>query len=161
MLLNQNNLTNFETQSKDAQEAARAVGQQIHILSASTDRELDAAFAAAAQMRAGALLVGADPSFYSRGDRIVALAAGTPSRQSTNNATLRLPAVPMSYGTSFGESYRQVGKYTGRILKGEKPADLPLFQVTKFEFVLNLKTAKVLGLDVPAGLSARADEVIE
>ena len=151
----------FETQLNDVQEAARAVGQQIHILHASSEREIDAAFVKMVEVRAGALLVAADPIIFSQRDRLVALAA-----------RYAIPAIYelreyagigglMSYGINLAEIYRLVGNYTGQILKGDKPADLPVQQATKFEFVINLTTAKVLGLEVPPGLSARADEVIE
>jgi len=151
----------FETQLNDVQEAARAVGQQIHILHASSEREIDAAFVKMVEVRAGALLVAADPIIFSQRDRLVALAA-----------RYAIPAIYelreyagigglMSYGINLAEIYRLVGNYTGQILKRDKPADLPVQQATKFEFVINLTTAKVLGLEVPPGLSARADEVIE
>jgi putative tryptophan/tyrosine transport system substrate-binding protein len=151
----------FATQLEEVDEAARSLGLQVRILRASTEREIDMAFAAIAQLRAEAMVVCADPFFNSRRAQLVALAA-----------LHRLPAVYeqrvyvlagglMSYGTSITEAYHQVGIYTGRILKGEKPSDLPVVQSAKFEFVINLKTAKTLGLDVPPGLSARADEVIE
>jgi putative ABC transport system substrate-binding protein len=151
----------FETQLNDVQEAARAVGQQLHILHASSEREIDAAFAKMVEVRAGALLVAADPFIFSQRDRLVALAAryAVPAiyelREYAGIGGL------MSYGINLAEMYRLVGNYTGQILKGDKPADLPVQQATKFEFVINLTTAKVLGLEVPPGLSARADEVIE
>jgi putative ABC transport system substrate-binding protein len=151
----------FETQLNDVQEAARAVGQQIHILHASSEREIDAAFAKMVEVRAGALLVAADPFIFSQRDRLVALAAryAVPAiyelREYAGIGGL------MSYGINLAEIYRLVGNYTGQILKRDKPADLPVQQATKFEFVINLTTAKVLGLEVPPGLSARADEVIE
>jgi putative ABC transport system substrate-binding protein len=148
-------------QLKDVQAAARAVGQPIHILHASSERELDTAFATCAQLRAAALLVGADPFLRARRDRIVVLAT-----------RLAIPAIYearefaeagglMSYGTSLTEATRQVGVYAGRILKGERPADLPVVQSDKFEFVINLKTAKALGLTIPQSLSLRADDVIQ
>jgi putative tryptophan/tyrosine transport system substrate-binding protein len=149
------------TELNDVQEAARAVGQQIHILNASSEQELDAAFTSLAKLGVGALLVGSDPFFNSRRSYLVSLAARA-----------RVPAIYelreyvvagglMSYGTSLVNGYRQVGLYTGRILKGEKPQDLPVVQSTKFEFVINLKTAKALGLEVPLRLQELADEVIE
>jgi putative ABC transport system substrate-binding protein len=152
---------NFEDQSRDIDEAARALGLKLHIERASSESEIDAAFAALAQQRAGALLVGADPYYVSKRALVVASAA-----------KYRLPAIYqlrefaeagglMSYGASLAEAHRLGGLYTGRILKGAKPTDLPVVQTTKFEFVINLKTAKALGIDAPPAFSARADEVIE
>jgi ABC-type uncharacterized transport system substrate-binding protein len=160
ILLNPTN-PNTERQLNDVQEAARAIGQQIHIVRASSEREFAPAFATLAQLRAEALLIGADPFFNSRRDDIVGLAArhAIPAiyeqREHVEAGGL------MSYGTSLSDGYRQAGLYTGRILKGEKPADLPVFQSSRFEFVINLNTAKKLGLTVPSGLSSMADEVIE
>ena len=160
VLINPNS-PNFETQLKDLQEAARAAGQQIHILHASSEGELDTAFVTLTQLQAEAALIGSDPFFNSRRDHIVALAARYAIPAIYEWREFAAAGGLMSYGTDLAEAYRQVGIYTGRILKGDKPADLPVMQSLKFDFVINLKTAKALGLDVPPGLSARADEIIE
>jgi putative ABC transport system substrate-binding protein len=160
VLLNPTNAP-FEFQLKDVQEAARSIGQQIHVLHASSERDIHAAFRSFDQMRVQALLIGGDPFFNGRREQLVTLAAhyAIPAiyelREYVSVGGL------MSYGTKLPDTYRQIGMYTARILKGEKPADLPVVQPTKFEFVINLKTAKVLSLEVPPTLSARADEVIE
>jgi putative ABC transport system substrate-binding protein len=146
---------------KDLQAAADAVGQQLSVLHASSSQEIYAAFPATAQRRTPALMIVTDPLFYSRRVQLATLAAryAIPaiytSREFTEVGGL------MSYGTDLPNIYRQVGIYTGRILKGAKPSDLPVMQPTKFEFVINLATAKALGLEVPPTLLARADEVIE
>jgi putative tryptophan/tyrosine transport system substrate-binding protein len=160
VLLNPNN-PNAATQLKDVQEAARALGQQIHILHASSEAELEAALATARQVSSGALLVAADPFFNSRRTYIIALAARHAIPAIYEQREHALAGGLMSYGTNLSDGYRQAGIYAGRILKGEKPAELPVTQSTKFEFVINLTTAKALGLTVPPMLSARADEVIE
>jgi ABC-type uncharacterized transport system substrate-binding protein len=155
------NVEDFQVRLADLQEAARTVGQQIHILSASTEGELDTAFAALSQIGAGALVVSADAFFNSRRDQIVALAARYAIPAIYETREYAVAGGLMSYGTSLTESYHQVGVYTGRILKGAKPADLPVFQLTKFQFVLNLKTAKALGVKISDNLLSLADEVIE
>jgi putative ABC transport system substrate-binding protein len=160
VLLNPNN-PNAATQLKVVQEAARALGQQIHILHASSEAELEAALATARQVSSGALLVAADPFFNSRRTYIIALAARHAIPAIYEQREHALAGGLMSYGTNLSDGYRQAGIYAGRILKGEKPAELPVTQSTKFEFVINLTTAKALGLTVPPMLSARADEVIE
>ena len=155
------NSPNAEMQMNDIRIAARNIGQQIDILNASTIREIDAAFAKLARMRVDALQVAGDPVFFNRASQLVVLAtrhaipALYPRREFVAVGGL------MSYGSTTEESYRMAGVYAGRILKGEKPADLPVEQPTKFELVINLSTAKALGLDVPPTLLARADEVIE
>jgi putative tryptophan/tyrosine transport system substrate-binding protein len=145
----------------DAQEAARALGRQLLILDASTASEIDAAFATMRERRAGALLIGADPFFSSRLQQIVALAARDAIPAMYVNREFVEEGGLTSYGNDTADSYRRAGVYVGRILNGASPADLPVDQATKFEFLINLRTAKKLGLDVPPGLSARADEVIE
>jgi putative ABC transport system substrate-binding protein len=160
VLLNPNR-QDYARQKKDIEETAHAIGQQIHVLSASNQSEIDAAFATATQLRVGAMLVGADPFFNSQRDEIVALAARYAIPAVYEQREHALAGGLMSYGTNLSDGYRQAGVYTGRILKGEKPGDLPVVQSTKFEFVINLKTAKALGIEVPPSLSAEADEIIE
>jgi ABC-type uncharacterized transport system substrate-binding protein len=145
----------------DAQEAARALGRQLLVLDASTASEIDAAFATMRQRRAGALLIGADPFFSSRLQQIVALAVRDAIPAMYVNREFVEEGGLMSYGNDTADSYRRAGVYVGRILNGAAPASLPVDQATKFEFVINLKAAQTLGLEVPPGLSARAEEVIE
>jgi ABC-type uncharacterized transport system substrate-binding protein len=150
-----------EAYVRETQEAARTIGQQIHTLSASTEGEIEAAFSTLAKVRAAALLVVTDAVFIGRREQIVALAMRYAVPAIYEASVFARVGGLMSYGPSFVEAIRQVGIYTGRILKGEKPADLPVLQPTKFELVINLKTAKSLGLTVPLTLLGRADEVIE
>lgn len=150
-----------EAQFKEVQGAAAEAGHQVHILHASSETEVNAAFAALTQLRAAALLVGADPFFLTRRDHIIALAARHIIPTIYEQREFVTAGGLMSYGTSLTEASRQVGVYTGRILKGEKPGILPVLQSAKFEFVINLKTAKRLSIAVPQGLLNAADEVIE
>ena len=151
----------FELTARDLLAAARVIGLKVEILKASTDRETDAAFASAVQARTGALLVEADTLFIARIERVVALAAHHEIPTMYQLTEFVVAGGLISYGTSLIANWRQIGLYTGRILKGEKPGDLPVIQATKFELVINLKTAKALGLQIPDRLLALADEVIE
>jgi putative tryptophan/tyrosine transport system substrate-binding protein len=148
-------------ESRDALAAARALGIDLKILNASSEEDLETAFAAMANLRADALVVAGEPFFDSKRERIVALAARNGVASVYAWREYVLAGGLMSYGTDLPESYREAAIYAGRILKGEKPASLPVKQPTKFRLAINLKTAKTLGLDVPATLLARADEVIE
>jgi ABC-type uncharacterized transport system substrate-binding protein len=149
------------SQLKDLPSAAELLGQPIEIVKASTQSEIDTAFAAISQMQVGALLVGADPFFNVRRHQIVALAARPSFPAIYESRDFPLAGGLMSYGASINDAYRQAGVYVGRILKGEMPADLPVMQSTKFELVINLPTAKTLGLTIPPTLLALTDEVIE
>ena len=160
LLVNQNS-SQGQGQTKDVQEAARALGQRLVILNGGSDEDIDAAFFGLAQQQVGALLVGSDPFFDPRRDRLIALVARHAVPAIFQFRDYALAGGLMSYGASITDLYQQVGVYVGRILKGDKPADLPVQQPTKFEFVINLKTAKTLGLTFPPGLLAIADEVIE
>jgi putative tryptophan/tyrosine transport system substrate-binding protein len=160
LLVNPTN-PNVETQSRTLQAAALKLGLQVQVLNASSERDFDAVFAKLQELRASALMISQDPLFNSQSGQLAAL-----------TVRYRMPAIYelrqfaaagglMSYGDSQNDAWRQAGIYVGRILKGEKPADLPVMQATKFEFVINLKTAKTLGLAIPDGLISAADEVIE
>jgi ABC-type uncharacterized transport system substrate-binding protein len=161
VLVNPANAARAASTTRDAERAAQAMALQIKIFTASTSGEIHAAFASLARERPDALFVGSDPLFTSRRVQLATLAArhGVPasfaSRDNVEAGGL------VSYGTNLNDAFLQNGVYAGRILKGEKPADLPVVQSTKFELVINLSTAKALGLEVPAMLLARADEVVE
>jgi putative ABC transport system substrate-binding protein len=161
LLTNPANAAQTESATRAAEAAARRLGLKLHVLHASTERDLDAVLATMLQMSAGALVISPESLFALQSERLGVLAlrhavpAIAPYREFAASGGL------MSYGTNITGLYRQLGVYTGRVLKGEKPADLPIQQAVKIEFVVNLKTAKSLGLDVPRTLIARADEVIE
>jgi putative ABC transport system substrate-binding protein len=161
LLVNPTNPTNAERLSRDLQAAARTLGLQLHVLHASTERDFDAVFASLPRLRAGALVIGSDPFFNSRSQKLVALALHHAMPTMYPFREYAMAGGLISYGNSFADAHRQVGVYTGSILKGAKPADLPVQQATKVELIVNLKTAKALGLTVPPTLLARADEVIE
>ena len=159
LLTNPNYLT-AETEAREIEEAAGLIGRTILVLQASNENEIDLAFDGL-KARAGALIVGTDPFFNSRRKRIIALAAREALPVMYDQREFPVARGLMSYGTSLVDAYRQVGVYAGRMLHGEKPSALPVLQPTKFELVINLRTAKALGLEVPPPVLARADEVIE
>jgi putative tryptophan/tyrosine transport system substrate-binding protein len=159
-LLKTNSVENL-TQLPDVLAAARAAGQKIIVLYASTEAEIDAVFATLIEQHVGVLLIGSDPFFSFRRAQLIALAAQHAIPAMYQGRGDAEAGGLMSYGASITDMYRQAGGYVGRILKGTKPADLPVQQPTKFEFVINLKTAKALGLAIPANMLAVADKVIE
>ncbi len=150
-----------EAERRDIQAAAQAIGQQLSILDVSSSREIETAFATLLAGGAGALLCRIGSFLFNSREQIVALSARHKISRDLHIARRRRGSCLMSYGTSISEAFRQAGIYAGRILKGEKPGELPVMQSTKFEFVLNLKTAKALELEIPPTLLALADEVIE
>jgi putative ABC transport system substrate-binding protein len=161
VIVNPANQSVTETTLRDVREAARVIGLQVNVLNAATSREIDAAFATLARERPDALFVASDGSFYGRRVQIADLAARERIAAAYHLRDFVVAGGLMSYGTDPAVSFRQVGVYAGHILKGAKPADLPVVQATKFEFVINLKTAKALGLAIPETLLATADEVIQ
>jgi putative tryptophan/tyrosine transport system substrate-binding protein len=160
MLVNPDNQSS-ERDTSDARAAAQTIGVQLRVLEVRNDGDIDSAFASLVEQRSGALLVAADPFLTSRGDRLVALAARHAVPTIYIARQFAAPGGLISYGTAISDVYRQLGQYTARILKGEKPANLPVQRVARFELVINLKTAKALGLTVPETLLATADEVIQ
>ena len=160
VLVNPNN-ANTERITRDMKEAARAKGVQIAILKAGTESEIDAAFANLVQLHAGALIVMGDPLFVNGRDQLVALSSRHDVPAIYQSREYAASGGLISYGTSFTAAFREVGVYVGKILNGAKPVDLPVQQPTRFELVVNLKTAKELGLTIPPSILARADEVIE
>jgi putative tryptophan/tyrosine transport system substrate-binding protein len=157
-LINRSN-PNAEAQSRELQAAARKLGLKLHILNASSENDFDTVFATLVQMQLGGLVIATDGLFISRSERLAAVQHAVP-------VIFQFRAIVaagglMSYGGSLADLYRQSGVYTGRILKGEKPSDLPVMQATKVELIINIKTARALGITVPLSLLRRADEVIE
>jgi putative tryptophan/tyrosine transport system substrate-binding protein len=161
LLINPANPTIAETNTKAIQAAAPSFGLELHVLNASTERDFDGVFAKLTQLRAGGLVIGPDPFFTSQREQLAALALrhAVPTIYQTRG--FAAAGGLLSYGADVADAYRLTGNYTGRVLKGEKPADLPVQQATKVEMYINLKTAKALGINVPNTLIGRADEVIE
>ena len=160
LLVNQSS-SQGQGQKQDIEKAAREVGQRLVVLDGSSDQEIDASYANLAKQNVGALIVGADPFFDPRRDRMIALSARYAVPTIYQFREFVLAGGLVSYGASITDYYRQIGVYVGRVLKGESPADLPVMLPTKFELSINLKTAKALGLAIPSGLLAIADDVIE
>jgi putative tryptophan/tyrosine transport system substrate-binding protein len=150
-----------EAEAKDVQQAARAFGIQVYTFNASTEQDLDHAFDAIAQNKIGALIITADPFFTSQRDRLAALAMSHAVPTISPYRELTVAGALMSYGASLLDAYRQAGVYVGRILKGEKPSELPIIQPTKFEPIINLKTAKAFHIEVPPTLLTLTDDIIE
>ena len=161
LLVNPSNPISTESETKDMQTAARSLGMQLHVLRASSERDFDPVFASIAELRAGALVVLTDAFLNSRSEQLAALALRHAVPAIFQGPEFVAAGGLVSYGVNAAEGWRLVGIYSGRILKGDKPADLPVQQLTKVELLINLKTAKTLGLSVPLPLLGRADEVIE
>lgn len=161
LLVNPANPNNAETVSRELQAAARALGLGLRVLRASSERDFDAAFASIAQLQVGGLVIGTDPFFTSHGNQLAAFANRKGKPTIYQYREFAAAGGLMSYGGSVTNSWHLLGAYTGRILRGEKPSDLPVQQSTKLDLIINLKTANALGLKVPLTLLSRADEVIE
>jgi putative ABC transport system substrate-binding protein len=161
VLVNPTNASNTESILRQVPEAARAIGLQIQVLNAGTRLEIEEAFAAAVRDRADALFLAPDAFFTSRRGQLATLAARDRMPTSCANREMTEAGLLMSYGASLVDMFRLVGVYTGNILKGAKPAELPVLQSTKFEFVINLQTARALGIEVPNSIQLLADEVID
>jgi putative ABC transport system substrate-binding protein len=161
VLVNPNDPARAETTSNELQTAAHTLGLQLHILHASTDQDFDKVFARMVELRAGGLVIGGEPFFNSRCEQLGALTVRHAVPAIYQLRAFAVAGGLVSYGGSLTDAYRLVGNYTGQILKGEKPSELPIQQATKVEMIVNLKTAKLLGLTVPQALLGRADEVIE
>ena len=161
VLVNPANAANADSTLRDLGPAVRAMGLQIQVLNASTGREIEAALATFMRERPDALFVGSDPFFHSRRVQLAVLAARHTVPAAYSQRDYAEAGGLMSYGSNVTDAWRQAGVYAGRILKGAKPADLPVVQSSKFELVINLPTARTLGLEIPPTLLARADEVIE
>jgi ABC-type uncharacterized transport system substrate-binding protein len=161
LLINPSNPTLAEPTTRDIRASARTLGVQLHVVSATTDNEIDDAFANLAKLRAGGVVIGSDPFFSSRSERLASLALRYALPAVYQWREFAVAGGLISYGSDTRDAYRLAGIYTGRVLKGEKPADLPVQQATRVELYINLKTAKTLGITIPLPLSGRADELIE
>ena len=161
LLVNPTNPANAEISAKELQAAARTLGLELHVLNASTEGDFDGVFAKLVQLRAGRLVIGGDPLFTTWTEQLAVLALRHAMPTIYQSRKFAVAGGLLSYGTDFTETYRLAGIYTGRVLKGDKPADLPVQQATKVELYINLKTAKALGITVPIPVLGRADEVIE
>jgi putative ABC transport system substrate-binding protein len=161
LLVNPADPTIAETTTKEMQAAAHTLGLQLHVLNASTERDFDAVFAKLIQLRAGGLVIGGGPFLIARQEQLAALTVRHAVPAIFQYREFAMAGGLLSYGADITEAYRLAGNYTGRVLKGDKPADLPVQQVAKVELVINLNTAKALGLNIPLPLIGRADEVIE
>ena len=160
-LVNPTDPARAETTSRELQAAARTLGLQFHVLKASTDQEFDAVFGRLVELRAGGLVIGGEPFFNSRSEQLGALTVRHAVPAIYQLRTFAAAGGLVSYGSNLTDSYHLTGAYVGRVLKGEKPADLPVQQATKVEMIINLKTAKMLGVTVPLSLLGRADEIFE